>query len=156
MHNLKRFHGTGKGLIGEYMFKITRKNLILNRISSKEGCIKAFSDYFTEEQKLFLGQNWFSIDAIEIDEENKAAILYEIKTRNGYSKSLRFRPKMTLSTHNIYNQAKKLGFKVKLAMVYFYYNWDYDIEILEFDKKYYHIDKPKRFDKQVVSGCRKI
>lgn len=54
---------------------------------------------------------------------------------------------MTLATHNIYHEALKIGFDVKVVVVWLYKNWSYDIGIQEFNKFRYCIDKPKEYDK---------
>lgn len=149
MYNLKKGGGSFKGLIGECMFKLTNKNVVITRFFNKNKYFSIFSKYFNQEQLGFLQQNWFSIDAIDLIfvDGKKQIILYEIKTRNKYRKELYFKPKMTLETHNVYNQAKSLDFSTKIATVWLYDNWDYDVEIKDFNERDYYIDKPKLYDK---------
>ncbi len=144
MYNLKEFYGSFKGIIGEYMFKLTNKRVVLTRFFNKPKYFLIFGKYLTREQNDFLRKNWYSIDAIELFGRNP--ILYEVKTKNKYSTFLPFKPKMTQAAHEIYNHAKELGFIVKIALVELKDNWEYDVSILEFDKKYYCIDKPKTYD----------
>ncbi|MEK6816976.1 MAG: hypothetical protein AABY09_05155 [Nanoarchaeota archaeon] len=144
MQNLKRDGGTFKGIIGEYLFKCYNKKAILTRFYSKN----KFQLQFTSLNKSkfnFLMENWYSIDALEFDKGN--IILYEVKTRNKYEKELEFKPKMTFSTHNMYNEAKKNGFIVKMANVWLHDNWDYDVVVEELNESKYCIDKLKQYDK---------
>jgi len=103
-----------------------------------------FGEHFNEEQKSFLINNWYSIDAIDIFPN---ITLYEVKTRNRYTKPLYFKPKMTLQTHNLYNEAKKLKFNVVLITIWLNKDWDYEVEMQEFNEKNYCIDKPKIYDR---------
>ncbi len=98
-------------------------------------------------------RHWYSIDAIEIPlEEGKKPILYEVKTKNKYKTFLPFKPKMTVSTQKIYLSAKELGFITKIALVELAENWEYSVTILEFDKRYYCLDKPKIYDKPFLNS----
>lgn len=148
MFNLKEGGGSFKGLIGECMFKLTNKEVVITKFFNKSKYFNTFGKYFTPEQHSFLENNWYSIDAIEVKFSNnvKNIILYEIKTRNKYNYELPFLPKMTLETHRIYHSAKSLGFVPKIAIVWLYDSWNYDIELKEFDEKEYSIDRPKQYD----------
>lgn len=153
MYNLKRSGGTFKGLIGEAMFKITRENLILTRFFNKNKYLRIFGKYLSPIQKDFLFNNWYSIDALEIDYSSypRGIILYEIKTlNNNFIPSLNGLnkiPKITLNSYNLYNYAVSLGFNVFVAYVLLNSNWDYDIKIEDFTKCKFSIDKPKNYDK---------
>ena len=149
MENLKKFYGTYKGLIGEYIFRLTKKSTILTKITDKEKIINYFDEMLNAQQKKFLETYWHSIDALEFKREKQEIILYEIKTRN-YHKVNHYKPKMTQHTHEVYNKAKKLGFIVKLIYINLHNNWNFEVEELEFDRRYYFIDSPKRFDKVVT------
>ena len=59
---------------------------------------------------------------------------------------------MTQETHTIYHQAKDLGFISKLVTIWLHDDWNYDVEIKEFDENDYYIDKPKLYDKR-ASGA---
>ncbi|MBU2590115.1 MAG: hypothetical protein KKF52_03475 [Nanoarchaeota archaeon] len=148
MENLKLFYGTYKGLIGEYMFRLTRKFIILTKLTDKDRIINYFNEKLKEEQKIFLETYWHSIDALEFKRNEQEIILYEVKTKNAYKNKI-FKPKMTLHTHNIYNKAQELGFVVKLILIRLHNNWNFEVEELEFNKEHYQIDSPKRFDKVV-------
>jgi len=153
MENLKKFYGTYKGLIGEYIFKLSRKFIILTKLTNKERILDYFNEMLNEKQRKFLETYWHSIDALEFKKNKQEIILYEIKTKNAFKNKI-YKPKMTKHTHKVYNNAKKLGFVVKLAFVKLHNNWNFDIQELEFNQKYYYIDSPKRFDKEVGSGLK--
>ena len=145
MYNLKKEGGTFKGLIGESMFKLTRKYAFLVRFHNKKKFFEIYENILSSEQKSFLDQNWYSLDSIEVI--GNEIFLYEIKTRNKYQKLIHFKPKMTLETHNLYNEAKKCGFLTKIATVWLLDDWNYNVEITDFEENFYCIDKPKRYDK---------
>jgi hypothetical protein len=154
MNNLKEGKGTYKGLIGECMFKMTRPYLIVTKFFNKRKYFEIFGNKFSKFENEFIDKNWFSIDAIEINYSIKPrkVVIYEIKTVNEYKNpNLHWGIKMTLSTHKIYNEALKLGFDVKFAIVHLLDNWNYEIEIVDFDKLDYYIDKPKPYDKNVAT-----
>jgi hypothetical protein len=148
MYNLRKIKGTYKGLIGECMFKHTRKKAILPKYFNKEKYKKIFGKYLSSDQLNFIIKNWYSLDCIEITFESgfKKVYLYEIKTKNQYNKRLSYKLKVTESTVRIYENAKKLGFNVKLGIVKFFDDWNFKIEIKEFAKENYCIDKPKKYD----------
>lgn len=147
MYNLRENNGTFKGIIGECLFKDTDEKVILTKFFSKTKFRDLFQKQISKEKLDFLINNWHSIDALKLDKDNKKIILFEVKIRNKYSKELKFKPKMTLSTHELYNHAKEMGFVVKLATIWLFYNWKYDVEITEFNSSNYYIDKPKKYDK---------
>ena len=147
MYDLKKMYGSFKGVIGEYMFKLTNKKAVLTRFHGLNKYFQMYSRHFTPSQIRFLKGNWYSIDAIEIAFDNgKMPTIYEIKTKNKYRKFLLFKPKITLASYEVYTKAKNLGFVVKLAIVELAENWEYDVTILDFDRKYLCIDKPKQYD----------
>lgn len=148
MYNLKENNGTFKGIIGECLFKDTNENVILTKFFNKNKFINLFQKQINAEKLNFLINNWYSIDALELDKVNRIIILYEIKTKNKYNNKLDlYKPKMTLATHKLYNKAKELGFSVKLAIVLLLKDWNYEIKIENFDSINYCIDKPKIYDK---------
>ncbi|MFC1691469.1 hypothetical protein ACFL0W_04790 [Nanoarchaeota archaeon] len=151
MLNLRECKGSFKGLIGECMFKLTNKRVVITRFFNITKYFRIFGKYLSKQQSEFLRQNWFSIDAIEITFETgrKKIRLYEIKTKNKYSKEMRFKPKITSATVKMYSKAKGLGFIVNYATVWFLSNWDFEVEILEFNEQIFYIDKPKRYDKRM-------
>lgn len=150
MYNLRKVGGSFKGIIGECMFKATRKYAIVTRFFGKTKFMTVFGKYFDSLQKEFLLKNWYSLDVVEIDynSSSKRLIVYEVKTMNKYESGFNFKPKMTLETSKMYNSAKEMGFIVKLVIVHLYDNWDYDIEIKEFDENNYCIDQPKLYDQK--------
>jgi len=148
MHNLKKFNGTYKGMIGECMFKLTRDKTILMKCFNKNKYLTIFSKHFTIPQKEFIQRNWHSLDAIEISyNKGKEIKLFEIKTKNEYRKKLGFKLKITQSTANLYEYAKKIWFKVIVATVHMHNNWNYSITLTDFNLLHYCIDKPKVYDK---------
>ena len=150
MYNLKKGKGTYKGLIGECLFKLTRKYLVLPKFFNKGKYLKIFESKLSEKEKNFINKNWFSIDAIEFDYTTKPrkVVLFEIKTRNKYiDPNPNWGQKMTLATCNMYNEALNIGFNVKVATVWLHDNWNYHIEIVDFNQARYSIDKPKIYDK---------
>ena len=148
MHNLKKQRGNFKGLIGECMFKIVNKRLVLTQYFNRQKYQNIFGKHLSNEQRQFIYTNWYSLDGIEIKYEKgaKEVILFEIKTKNEYCKELWFKPKVTRNTYHMYIKAQEIGFSVKLAVVIFRKNWNYDIKIQEFDKCNICIDKPKEYD----------
>lgn len=156
MYNLKRGIGTYKGTIGECLFKLTRRYLIVTKFFNKNKYFSIFGGRLLEKERNFLDENWFSIDALEFDYSTKPRkiVLFEIKTLNDfyYSKlnGLNRIPKLTLATVNMYKEALDIGFEVKIAIVWLKENWDYDIEIVDFSKCKYLVDKPKKYDKRAT------
>ncbi len=149
MYNLKTAGGSFKGTIGECLFKIANNDAIVTKFFNKQKYFTIFGNYFTPPQRLFLESNWYSIDAIEIvkgAQSPRIINLFEIKTRNKYPYEVKFKPKMTLNTHLLYNQAKELNFQINLATVWLLDNWNYSIEISDFSKENYCLDKPKEYD----------
>jgi len=145
---MKRCGGSFKGLIGECMLKLTRNDLVITKFFNKQKYLSVFDNYLSDKQKQFLLENWYSVDGIELqfDSGYKQIILFEIKTRNRYYPDKKFKPKMTLRTHEIYNKSREFGFMPVIATVWLEENWNFDIELTEFDEKYYCIDKPKPYD----------
>lgn len=153
MYNLKRGGGTYKGIIGECLFKLTRKYLILPKFFNKNKYFNIFKEKISEEEKNFLNNNWYSIDAIEFDytKNPRKIVLFEIKTLNDfyYKKigGLNRIPTFTMATVKMYKEAEEIGFNVKVAIIWLKENWDYDVEIIDFNKCKYIIDSPKKYDK---------
>jgi len=149
MYNLKRCKGSFKGLIGECLFKLTDRSVIVTRFFNKQKYLQIFNGYIHPEQLAFIEKYWFSIDAIRVDLKSKKACLYEVKTRN---KRESFKPHwkttMTQATSDIYTKALFLGFEVKIATVWLFDNWNYAVEFEDFERAEYHIDKPKPYDRQ--------
>ncbi len=155
MFDIKKFNGTFKGIIGECMFKLAFPKINLTNFYPSDRFLSYFNKTLTSEQILFLKKHWYSIDAIEVKKEEKENsceyrfILYEIKTRNRYAKELSFKPKMTRETHVVYHEAEKLGFVCKIATIWLETDWNYSIELQEYNRQFYCIDKPKKYDKKV-------
>lgn len=103
-------------------------------------------------------ENWYSLDALEITYSQKSkerkVVLYEVKTRNRYTTSIltknwKFRLfELTQNTKELYDEAKKLGMEVKVAIVWLLSNWNYDVEIKDLDEVGYIIREPRKYDKQ--------
>lgn len=128
------------------MFKLTRKNLFLTRFHPKHKILNLMSKFLTHEQRTFLENDWYSIDGLELI-DNKI-VLYEIKTRNRYKIPIKHKPKTTSYTIDLYSNAIKLGFIVKTVFVWLEDNWDYSLEIEDFNPKTLYKDKAKAYDKQ--------
>ena len=153
MYNLKRGGGTYKGIIGECLFKLTRKYLILPKFFNKKKYFGIFGDRFSDRQLEFLDLNWHSIDALEFIYEQgiRKITLFEIKTLNDFYfeklKGINRIPKFTKNTIDMYSSALNNGFDVKVAIVWLKENWDYDVEILDFEECRYFTNDPKKYDK---------
>lgn len=77
-------------------------------------------------------------------------VLYEIKSLNKIeNRKFFWTPKITYSTKMIYNEAIHMGFDVRMAIVWLYDDWDYDIEIEEFKQVRCCVDMPKKYDKKI-------
>ena len=151
MYNLKNCTGTFKGLIGECLFKLTRKNVILPRFFNRNKFISIFDKYLNEEQRKFICDNWYSFDALEVDYSilPRKIIIYEVKTRNYlFAPKSEWKYKMTYYSSQLYKQAQKLGFLVRVVSLWLFTNWNFDYKIYEFDPYFYCIDKPKKYDKK--------
>src|SRR3989344_4219607 len=127
IYDLRRFNGSFKGTIGECMFKITNDKVVITKIFNKWKYFTIFRKYFTTDQEKFLKENWYSIDAIEIDytRENKRIILYEVKTKNTYANLRKWPHKVTQSTVDIYRKSTEIGFIAKMVTVWFHPDWNY-------------------------------
>ncbi len=148
MYNVREQKGSFKGLIGECMFKLTDRYVIVTKFFNKTKWLNIFSKYLSRQQYVFMANNWFSIDAVKIDFPRHKILLYEIKTKNRYVHPQAFwKTKFTQSTVNLYNEALKLDFEVKTATVWLLDNWNYEICIEDFQNADYCIDKPKLYDK---------
>ena len=145
MHNLKKQTGTFKGTIGECMFRIVYNKVIINRFFNKQRCLDYYYNYFTKNQLNFLDTYWSSIDAFEVDEKNKKIILYEIKIRAAEYKNMDYPMRLSPRIAQIYKKAPELSFETKLAIVWFCNNWEYYIEIINFDDGYYYIDHSQNY-----------
>ena len=151
MYNLKEKTGTYKGLIGECLFKLTRHYLILTRYFNKNKYLTVLGDKLSKEEKEFIDKNWFSLDAIEFDYQQtpRKVVLFEIKTLNKqYNPNTFWLPKISSSEYNIYKEALTLGFDVMVAFVNLLDDWNYSVEIKNFDDVQFSIDKPKLYDKK--------
>jgi hypothetical protein len=149
--------GTYKGLIGECLFKLTRRYLVSTKFFNKDKYLTIFGKYLSDEQIIFLESNWHSIDSIEFDYSQKPVrpILFEVKTLNDfyYARLNGFNriPKFTKSTYYLYKKALEIGFVVKVAIIWLRDNWEYDVEIIDFDKCKLFIEGPRKYDKGAVS-----
>ena len=152
MHNLKKIKGTFKGIIGECLFKSTSNWVFLTRSHNRKFFFNAYQQFLIKEQITFLDQNWYSLDAIECSFKERKITIYEIKTKNKYAFDLGYKPKASASTIIIYEKALTLGFVVKSAEVILYENWNFCVEIKNYSKNNYCIDKPKKYDKAVIQN----
>jgi len=150
MYNLKDIGGTYKGLIGEFMFKSTRKWSVLMKCWNNEKYFRTFGKYFNSSQIHFIQQNWHSHDCLEIFFNNgkKELRMYEIKTKNE-NKRLHYKPKITQSTLILYQEAEKIGFHVYLAQVVLKEVWNFDTHLERFAPELFVLDKPKLYDKKI-------
>lgn len=149
MYNVKSSQGTYKGNIGEFMFALAKKSVLITKFHGRGKYFPIIQKYLTKEQQTFIFENWYSIDAIEIKSKT-AVILYEIKTQS----YLNFRPncwkpKSTERSLVIYGKAKSIGLCVKLAIVEFHENWNYNIVIEDFSEGLVCIDEPKKYDSAI-------
>lgn len=153
MHNLKAMGGTYKGLIGEYMFKLTRKWAVLNKCWKPDRYLLTFSKYYNTEQINFIRNNWHSLDSLEITYKKgfKENRLYEIKTKNMYRKLMFKKHKITRAALDMYIQAQKMGFSVYLAEVFFLDDWNYHVKIKPFAGDLFFVDEMKKYDKAIFS-----
>ena len=150
MHNLKEQKGTFKGVIGECMFKMTSRHAFLTRVHPKWKFFTATNKYLTDEQKQFIDKNWYSLDSIEIQfiDNKPEVLLYEVKTQNKlHNRPSWWKPKITQTTAVLYEQAIKIGFCVKLAIVEFQENWNFEVKILDYASDHYSVDRLKKYDK---------
>jgi hypothetical protein len=156
MYNLKRGKGTYKGIIGECLFKLTRRYLILTKFFNKNKYFLQFGDRFLEQQIQFLNENWHSIDAIEFIYEKgmRKTTLFEIKTLNDFYfeklNGINRIPKFTKNTLDMYHLALDKGFDVKVAVIWLKNSWNYDVEIIDFDKCKHIVDDTKLYDKNLI------
>jgi hypothetical protein len=132
------------------MFKTTRDRLVLPKYWNKEKYFRIFGKYLTRAQETFVRENWFSLDGLEIEatRERTTVTIYEIKTGTDYQQNMRFKPKMTASTAQLYAEAQRRGFLVRFAVVRFYTDWHFGVEIKDYDPAHYCVDAPKRYDKR--------
>src|SRR3989344_5898268 len=104
LYNLKKMCGTFKGYIGECMFQLSQKNVILPRYFSKDKFFLFFGNCLDEKKKEFIEQNYFSIDGIKIIKLPVPQIcLYEVKTKNKFSDQA-YGLKMTSHCQEIYSE----------------------------------------------------
>ncbi len=150
MYNLKNLGGTFKGTIGECMFKLTRRNLFLTRFHPKNYVMLYTGNFLNNVQISFLKENYYSVDAIEVI--NRNVVLFEIKTRNRYSSPVKYAPKITRATVDLYKKAILFGFNVKTAYIWLENDWEYSVEIKDFDELDFYVDRKKRYDHRGVKG----
>lgn len=153
MYNVKSFGGTFKGLIGECCFQLAFKKSYITRFHPLTFFLKRYKQYFSTNQKIFIKENWMSFDAIQVEVKKYKTqiIIYEVKTRN-----VEYKDKRLITTKNclkLYDEARKLGIKVKLAKILFYNNWNYSLEIndFKFDKQKMWLNNRNNYDKTKYS-----
>ncbi len=151
MFNLKESKGAYKDLIGECMFKLTRRCAVITKYWSKTRYFAIFGNHLTRQHMEFLDDYWYSIDGIEIDfSKEKKVILYEIKTKNINKKISGFNPKITEKAVLLYKKAIDNGFSVQIATICFHNNWNYSIQLLDFAEQNYQIGEQKPHDRQCL------
>jgi hypothetical protein len=119
MNSLKKASGTFKGLAGECMFRLVKKNSILTHFQPKEHAKKQLREIYNVEQIKFLMDNWDTIDAIDIEEPK----IYEIKTKSCNYGNYKIR--MMANCHNTLKKANNLGIKPILAKIKLEEDWLY-------------------------------
>lgn len=154
MFNFRDSNGTFKGLAGECMFKITDKWVNLTRFYGKKRYFETFSKYLKKEQQEFLDKNWYSLDAIKLSFYPKKFTLYEVKTRKKWINPKPYwQASFTQSTVNLYKEAIRLGFEVKIATVWLLENWNYEVELEDFLGAKYYVDNDGTYDRAGVNNC---
>jgi hypothetical protein len=152
MYDLQRLNGSFKGTIAECAFKLTNEKVVITKFFNKRKYMDIFGKYFTEEQRVFLEENWFSIDAIEIkfEDRKKHLILYEIKSKNAFYANRKDWPfQITANSYKIYKNSMALGFEPKFAAIWYFKDWKFDVDIRDFESAHLAIDKPdKVYDKK--------
>lgn len=148
MQNLRKCKGTFKGCIGEFMFNIENTKATLTHFCSKYKFLKLYENKLNIEQKIFLEENWYSIDALEVS--NNQIILYEIKTKNWYNINLNYKFQITKYSYQMYKEAEKLNFIVKLAIVRLFDNWNFCVNVKNFYDCFLYIDKDKKYDNKKI------
>ncbi|MBW3004135.1 hypothetical protein KY337_06255 [Candidatus Woesearchaeota archaeon] len=92
----------------------------------------------------FLRKNWFHFDVISLADPIR---LYEVKTRKKFNfrlGPLYSREKITKESYDAYMQAKELGIDSKVVIVRLLKDWQYTVEIKEFEELRWWIDKRKK------------
>src|SRR3989344_5592850 len=146
LYNLKKMCGTFKGYIGECMFQLSQKGVILPRYFPKDKFFIFFGNYIDEKKKAFIEKNYFSIDGIKIIKSPiPKVLLYEVKTKNKFSSGT-YSLKMTSHCQEIYSEALSLGFEVYVAQIWLHGNWFYEVIIEDFGSCDYYIDDNKKYD----------
>ena len=137
MVNLRDINGKLKGDLGEVIFTHIQKYAHRAKFDSNY-----WFDTFKYEIplifKVFLRENWGTIDAFEfILENNKIAniIIYEIKT----TKSSRKKQCLTSNSLKFYQFCQTQGYLVKSVTVIFKENWNVQINIRDFKEYNYTI-----------------
>ncbi len=111
---------------------------------NKRKFFEIYKDYIDDSKMQFLMRNWYSIDGVKYDKGQ--VTIYKIKTRNAYKNKVPYKTKITRATVSIYSEAKKLGFDVKLVIVWLYRNWKFKVSVKDFNVDYFWVDKPKKYD----------
>ncbi len=137
------------------MFRIVNNQAIINRFFDKRRCLEYFSQYLTQEQFNFLYEKWSSIDAFEVDKNNQKIILYEIKIRAEEYKNMNYALRLSPRIVEIYKEAPTLNFTTKLAIVWFSSNWEYYVEIKDFDQGNYYIDYSQNYKRYSINNLFK-
>lgn len=155
MENVKHIRGTQKGMIGECMFKATRRYAVSTKLVPKNHYIPFLTGRIPEHQIDFLRKNWLSLDCIELiyNQGKINLVLYEVKTKNYIeNRPAHWKHCISQSEVNIYEEAKKLDINVKIAFVNLYENWEYDVKMEPFSIDVFHISVPRKYDKE--SWCK--
>lgn len=127
------------------MFALTLRYPLLPIYMSCSKCLWVIGKYLTSAQRFFMMQHWHSFDVVEYNDGKLC--LYEVKVRNEYQKKKNLKPKMTLASYQMYEEAGKAGFEVKVAFVEFLDNWEYNVEVVDLTADSCYVDKPKKYDR---------
>src|SRR3989344_717003 len=143
MPNLKAGNYTLRGKIGEL---IARSHIpFSSRVQelSPKYLYKRFSfGFIPTEKRAFLIRNWRSFDLIRLVTSGEGTKLenieiYEVKTQ---SSNREHKLEITEKSLMVYKQAKKLGIIPKSVKIIFNNEWEYEIEIKNFEEDDFSIN----------------
>lgn len=99
----------------------------------------------SSQQYDFMIKNYRSFDLIRL--RKNILEVFEVKTRKTYEKKLGWlwsKEKITENSLNAYREAETLGIITKLVIVRFHPNWKYSLEVTDFDKVNFWVDRRRR------------
>lgn len=145
-HYLDSLKGSPKGLIGEIIFKESKKNIFCTKLCEPT-ILKKLPLEIPTKIPDFLTTNWHTLDCLEFKTkrltEDKLTftgiILYEIKTQkfNPNKKQPYTKCTFTKNQLSVHKTAKSSGMQKKLVKVLFFNNWMYSISILKLEPEKY-------------------